>query len=104
MEVLKDKAYRRYDYISRYTGFPYYYNAVDNKYIYGTTGQIVKDIPYVLHIAQQRDTFDTLALKYYGNPTLYWVICDFNDIQDPYTDIEVGQKIKIPSLSSISFE
>ena len=104
MEVLKNKDYRTYDYISRYTGFPFYYNTKDNKYIYGTTGQLVKDIPFVLHIVRNRDTFDSLALNYYGNPTLYWVICDFNNIQDPFTDLKVGQKIKIPTLSSLSFK
>lgn len=104
MDILQDKAYKEYNYISRYAPFPYYYNRLDDKYIYGITGHIRKDISFVLHIAKYRDTFDSLALKYYGNPTYYWAICDFNDIQDPFSSIEIGQEIKIPTLSSITFE
>lgn len=104
MKVLIDKAYKQYDYISRYSSFPYYYNTNDNKYIYGTTAHIKKDLPFVLHRVKQRDTFDTLSLKYYGNPTYYWVICDFNNIQDPFTELKVGQSLKIPTLSTISFD
>lgn len=104
MDKLSEKSYRDYHYISRYTSFPYFYNETDNKYIYGTTAQLREDNAYVLHTVTQGDTFDSLALKYYNNPTLYWVICDFNKIQDPYRDLEVGQKIKIPALSSIRFD
>lgn len=86
MEV-KDKSYRSFDYVSRYQVFPYYYNQEDNKYIYGTTGQLKQDIGYSLHIVKQGDTFDSIALAYYNNPSLYWIICDFNKIQDPFTKL-----------------
>lgn len=104
MEILKDKAYKDYDYVSRYASFPYYYNTEDNKYIYGITSHLKKDAPFVLHKTQMRDTYDSIALKYYGNPTYFWVICDFNDIQDPFSDIPVGIHLKVPTLSIISFE
>ena len=103
MDKLTDKSYRSYDYISRYTSFPYYYNVNDEKYIYGTTSQLRLDTPYVIHIATKQDTFDSLALKYYNNPTLYWVICDYNRIQDPFSELVEGQRIKIPTLSNIAF-
>lgn len=104
MEVLNDKSYRSYDYISRYSAFPYYYHKEDNKYIYGTTSQLNTDIGYSLHIAKKNDTYDSIALEYYNTPTLYWVICDFNQIQDPFKKPEIGTKIKVPVLSSISFD
>lgn len=103
MDELSKKSYRTYDFISRYTSFPYYYNKHDDKYIYGTTAQLQDDIGYIEHIIGRLDTFDSLALKYYNNPTLYWVICDFNKIQDPYTRLPIGAKVRIPSLSNISF-
>ena len=31
-------------------------------------------------------------------------ICDFNKIQDPYIKLEVGQTLKIPVLSDISYK
>lgn len=104
MDVLVNKAYRTYDKVSRYTNFPYYYNVIDKKYIYGVTRPLAKDIPYIIHIVKQYDTYDSIALYYYNNPTYYWVICDFNNILDPYTIPEVGTELKIPSFSALQFE
>ena len=104
MEILESKSYRSYDYISRYTAFPYYYNKEDNKYIYGTTSQLRTDVGYSIHIVKKHDTFDSIALDYYNTPTLYWVICDFNQIQDPFTKLKVGTKLKVPVLSAIAFD
>ena len=103
MEVLQNKAYRSYDYISRYQIFPYFYNSLDDKYIYGTTAQLKDSIGYSIHVVKNGDSFDSIALDYYNNPTLYWIICDFNKVQDPYKKLKVGDKIKVPTLSSISF-
>ena len=103
MDNLINKSYRDYDYVSRYTSFPYYYDVQAEKYIYGTTSYITENTSYVIHKAVIGDTYDSLALKFYNNPTLYWVICDFNRIQDPFSDIEVGSLIKIPTLSNITF-
>ena len=102
-DVLKDKSYKDYNYISRYIGVPYYYNKVDDKYIYGTAQQLNDTSAYVLHKVVLGDTLDSLALKYYNNPTLFWIIADFNRIQDPYKELLVGENVKIPSISSISF-
>ena len=102
-DVLKDKNYRDYNYVSRYISIPYYYNTEDDKYIYGTAQQLNESISFVLHEVQIGDTLDSLALKYYNNPTLYWIIADFNKIQDPYKELEIGEKLKVPSISSISF-
>lgn len=104
MSVLIDKQYKDYSYLSRYTSFPFYYNIRDGKYIYGTTSQLRQTLGYRLYNVKQNDTLDTLALDFYNNPTLFWVIADFNEIQDPYTKLEVGSQIKIPTLSEIAFE
>lgn len=102
--MLTNKSFKQYSYISRYSIFPYYYNTEDEKYIYGLTAYLDDTTPYTLHVAQKTDTFDNLALKYYGNPTMYWVICSYNHIQNPFTTIHEGQHIKIPSISSIKFD
>lgn len=103
MEILTDKGYRSYDYISRYQQFPYYFNSQDNKYVYGTTAQLDDTVGYSIHNVVRGDTFDSIALEYYNNPTLYWIICDFNRIQDPYKKLYEGEQIKVPVLSSIVF-
>lgn len=103
MEVLSNKSYRQFDYISRYQSFPYYYNRIDNKYIYGTTGQLDDTIGYSVHICKANDTWDSIALLYYNSPTLFWVLCDFNKVQDPFQPLKIGDRVKIPTISSISY-
>ena len=104
MDVLKNKSYKDYSKLSRYAGFPYYYHSIDDKYIYGKTAWLNDETPYTSYRVKPRDTWDSLALEFYNNPTLYWVICSFNRVADPYTTPEVGSYIKIPSISSIEFE
>lgn len=104
MEELKDKAYRTYDYISRYAPFPYFYNVVDDKYIYGMTANLEKTDSYILHNVRNGETFDSIALQYYNNPTLYWVICDFNGVRDPFLELFEGMLIKVPSLGTITWD
>ena len=104
MDVLTNKSYKDYSYTSRYSPFPYFYNIKDNKYIYGITAYLDDTTPYKLHTVKQGETFDTLALYYYNNPTLFWIICSFNHIRNPYSKLTPGQKLKIPSLSNISFD
>ena len=48
-----------------------YIGITDNKYTYGTTRHLKTDTYYVLHMVQRGDTFDSLALEYYNNPTYY---------------------------------
>lgn len=102
--VLTEKTYKYYDSISRYINFPYYYHLIDNKYVYGTTKNIKKDIPYTSHVVKKNDTLDSLSLYYYNNPTYFWMIANFNDIQDPFCDLNEGDILRIPQFSSIVFE
>lgn len=104
MDILKDRQFKTYDYVSRYSSFPFYYNTQDRKYVYGTTSQLNQDITYILYKVKARDTLDSIALDYYNNPTFFWIIADFNQIQDPYTELVEGTQIKIPTLSEVSFE
>lgn len=104
MNVLAEKSYKSYSKLSRYSQCPYYYHKLDKKYFFGTTNYLRDDTPYTTHIVTPGESFDSLALDYYNNPTYFWVICSFNRVQDPFTELKVGQKIKIPSLSNIEFE
>lgn len=42
---------------------------------------------------------DDISSKLYGSPTLWWVVALFNDIQNPFEDIEEGRTLKILSGS-----
>lgn len=104
MDKLTSKTYRQYDYMSRYSGFPFYYNVEDDKYIYGTTANLRDDISYTLYEVKKTDTYDSIALDFYNTPLYFWVICDYNRIQDPLEHPIPGTKLKIPSITSLSFK
>lgn len=104
LDVLTNKNYKTYNYISRYNNVPYYFNTLDQKYVYGTAYQLSQDNAYLLHKVKKNDSFDSLSLTYYNSPLYFWVIMDFNQIQDPFDFPEVGSELKIPTLSSIAFK
>ena len=103
-EILTDKSYKNYDYISRYSSVPCYYHTIDKTHIYGTSYPIKKDASYLIHKTVRNDTFDSISLTYYNTPLYYWVIMDYNDIQDPFTELEEGRELVIPTLTGIAFE
>lgn len=105
MDILVNKSRKYYDYTSRYSVIPYYYNPIDKKYIYGISKNLKNDTEYVLHTVTDTDTLDSLALKYYGSPDLFWVIADYNRIHDSYINLyEKYNYIFIPSLAGIRYE
>lgn len=44
---------------------------------------------------------DLLSSKVYGTPELWWVIYEFNEIQDPIIDLKVGQVLRIPEIERV---
>lgn len=104
MDTMKDKVYEAYDYTCRYTTVPYYYDTLNERYVYGIGTNMIKNISFVSHKLSTEDTLDSLALKYYNNPTYWWIIAYFNDIQDAFKPlIDQMEVIQIPSLASIEF-
>ena len=104
MNVLKDKSSKTYLYTSRYATLPYYYNTLDKKHMYGISKNLNTNTDYVLHNLVDSDSLDSLALKYYGRPDLFWVIADFNNLNDPYIKlVDKMSSIKIPALSGITW-
>ena len=105
MDVLTNKQTRQYDYVSRYAPFNFYFNFLDDKFVYGITSQLSGDVSFVAHKVVQGDTLDSLSEYYYGRPDLYWVIADYNRIQDPFAQLWGNRGvINVPTLSDVSFE
>lgn len=104
MDALTNKKFEQFDYTCRYTNVPYYYNSLDQREIFGLCSNMKQNTTWVAHKVQAEDTFDSLALKYYNNPTFWWIITYFNNIQDPFVKIiDHYDILKIPSISSIEF-
>lgn len=105
MDILTNKKYITFDYICRYTGVPFYFNTQDKRETAGIGFNMTKETDWVAHKVKQEDSLDSLALTYYGNPTFWWVIAYFNDIQDSLIKLSEHYKIiKIPSITGINFE
>lgn len=104
MDVLKGKFYKSYEYISRYQPFSYSYHTQDDKYVYSLTSQLSKGVTYVTVNIKQGDTLDSLSNKYYGRPDYFWVIGDFNNINDPYEELwGKYTTLNIPSIGNIHY-
>jgi hypothetical protein len=104
MDTLKNKIFENYDYISRYSSVPYYHDTLYNRDIYGIGTNIKTDTDFLTYKLKSNDTLNSLALKFYNNPTFWWVIAYFNNIQDPFKPLRHKFKtIKIPNISSIEF-
>ena len=103
MEIAKNKYYKNFNSVNRYGQYPFYYNTEDKRYFGGITNHLKDTTAFVFHNIKEGDTLDSLSLYYYGNPTRYWIIADFNRIQDPFIELIPGEKIKIPSFADIQF-
>ena len=104
MDDLKNKGYVKFDYLARYTGIPVYYNKRDDRELFGLSKNMIKKSSWVAHKVVPTDTLDKLALSYYNNPSYWWIIAYFNDIQDAF--IKLSDKfttLKIPDIRSLEF-
>lgn len=105
MNILKEKTAKTSNYFSRYNGLFYYYNELDGKYQLSTKSWLKYNNDYITHSVEEGDTWDKLALKYYNNPTYYWIICDYNKIIDPFIEPEKDDILLIPKLGKeLQFE
>lgn len=106
MDKLINKKYANYNYTSRYISVPYYYDTEAKRYVYGIGEQFNRDsTSYVSHKVVQGDTLDSLALKYFNDPTTWWIIAYFNRINDPFINLqEKFTIINIPSATNVEFK
>jgi len=104
MDTLKNKSYAKFDYLSRYTNTPYYYDTLQDRQVFGIGTNLKTTSEFVTHKVRNNDTLNSLALKYYNNPTFWWIIAYFNDIQDALKPLsDKYETLKIPNISSIEF-
>jgi len=104
MDTLNKTGGKNYGYLSRYSGVNIYYDTLRDREVYGIIKDLRKDIPHVTHWLKQNETLDTLALKYYNNPTYWWIIAMYNDIPDALAPLMPRYStVQIPNLAGLSF-
>lgn len=60
----------------------------------------VDNIPpkyYTNYVITQKDSWTNISFKFYRTHKLWWLICKFNNVEDPLNYLEVGKVIKIPT-------
>jgi nucleoid-associated protein YgaU len=55
------------------------------------------------HLVVDGDRVDLLAYRYLGDPTLWWIIGDVNDIGFPL-ELPSGVTLRIPSLARVMLD
>lgn len=48
------------------------------------------------------DTWPLISYKFYNNIKLWWLICKFNNIKNPFVDLKINMILKIPTLNFMS--
>lgn len=102
--MLINKQRKIYLYYSRYQNTDYYYDTEFNRYFMGKSQWLKDSTPYIEYVVKRNDTYDSIALEAYNNPTYWWIITDFNRIDDPFKNPTENSTLKIPIFSNIEFE
>ena len=70
----------------------------DGNRVYATTYYpvIPPDVNDIYITASEEDYLDSLAKKYYGNESYWWVIANANGLGNGRLSIPVGKQIRIP--------
>ena len=95
--------------MARYSSIPIIYPAAINipsprRYVNVKYPEIILDFSDIYVYTTRGDRYDTLALAYYQDPSLWWIIARANistQIMDSLVP-EFGSQIRIPSPSRIS--
>jgi nucleoid-associated protein YgaU len=71
----------------------------DGKQVYKTTiyPSVAPSPSDILVIANETEYLDTLAFKYYKDPTLWWVIANVNNVGKGRLSVEPGTQLRIPT-------
>ncbi len=59
------------------------------------TDEIKNNNDYFNLYVSEDEWWDNISYKFYNTPLLWYIICFFNDIVNPYEEIVIGQQVKI---------
>jgi nucleoid-associated protein YgaU len=56
------------------------------------------------YMVQAGDTLHSIAWRLLGDVKLWWVVSDFNDVIDPFEELEQGSVLRLPSRARLWME
>ncbi len=57
------------------------------------------------YIVRAGDNWSNIAARFFkGRSDLWWIIAEFSNIIDPFNELVVGAKLKIPQFDTVMFE
>jgi hypothetical protein len=78
-------------------------NGDEYDHLNNTLSRFVTNYPVLYYRVMADDVLrpDLISYKAYNSVKFWWLVCFVNKIQDPLTDIVVGDLIKLPSILDI---
>ena len=52
---------------------------------------------YTDYLVMEDDSWTNISYKHYNTIELWWLICKFNNVKDPFEELKAGTYIKIPT-------
>jgi hypothetical protein len=73
-------------------------NRFDGKSVFLTTifPPIPKNANDIFILSKEKDRFDHYAQRFYGDPNLWWVIAQANEMVNGNLAVPIGKQIRIP--------
>jgi hypothetical protein len=76
-----------------------FYNILKNISIFPSENSEAEDVYYVKPI----DSWTYISYKQYNTPDLWWLVCEYNQIQNPMDFPEPGTKLKLLKPVYVSY-
>lgn len=78
---------------------------VDGLLVFGLMREVVVPDPSdTLEVVRsgEEDRLDLLSARFYGNPSLFWMLASVNGLLDPEIGFSVNQQIRVPTKSRLA--
>lgn len=56
-----------------------------------------------VHVWREGDTLEAVAGTHLGDPALWWIVADVNELADPF-EIAVGTRLRVPSAARVALD
>lgn len=68
--------------------------------VFSINDDIKRDNNYfTIHYALEDEWWDNISAKYYGTSYYWYILCEYNDIINPYEQLLPGQLVKVLKIS-----